>query len=115
MQPLQQIEWFGNPRGYNITCVEIGTDRVRSETIEDPTANSHIIADLEEYALYEISMQAYNDVGSSSKSPRALERTRESGRYYKNLGYILLKRANYSQLPFKILIEVFISDNGFLL
>lgn len=79
MQPLQQIEWFGNPRGYNITYVEIGADKIRSETIEDPTANSHIINNLEEYALYEITMQAYNDVGSSSSSPKAVERTRESG------------------------------------
>ncbi|KAF2903932.1 hypothetical protein ILUMI_02247 [Ignelater luminosus] len=76
--PLQQIEWFGNPRGYNITYVEIGADKIRSETIEDPTANSHIINNLEEYALYEITMQAYNDVGSSSSSPKAVERTRES-------------------------------------
>lgn len=50
-----------------------------TETIEDHTANSYVIASLEEYALYEITMQAYNDVGSSSPSPRALERTRESG------------------------------------
>lgn len=76
--PLQQIEWFGNARGYNITYVEMGSGKGHSETIDDPTANSHIVADLEEYALYEVSMQAYNDVGSSVPSPRAVERTRES-------------------------------------
>lgn len=80
-KPLQQIEWFGNPRGYNITYTEVGTGKVRSETIEDPTANSHIISGLEEYALYEITTQAYNDVGGSTFSPVALERTRESGMY----------------------------------
>ncbi|KAK9695167.1 Immunoglobulin I-set domain [Popillia japonica] len=76
--PLQQVEWFGNPRGYNITYTELRTGTSKSESIEDPTANSHIVAGLEEYALYEIMMQAYNDVGSSSPSAQALERTRES-------------------------------------
>ncbi|XP_018319090.1 protein sidekick isoform X2 [Agrilus planipennis] len=76
--PLQQIEWFGTPRGYKISYVEVGTGHTRTETIEDPTANSHIISGLEEYALYEIFMVAYNDVGSSTESPRALERTREA-------------------------------------
>lgn len=33
---------------------------------------------MEEFALYEIVMQAYNDVGSSVPSPKAIERTRES-------------------------------------
>lgn len=78
-QPLQQVEWFGNPRGYNITYTEISTGKSQSATIEDHTANSHVIIGLEEFALYEISMQACNDVGSSQPSPRALERTRESG------------------------------------
>lgn len=76
--PLQQVEWYGNPRGYNITYVELATMKAQSATIDDHTANSHVIVGLEEYALYEISMQACNDVGSSPPSPRALERTRES-------------------------------------
>ncbi|KAK6637522.1 hypothetical protein RUM44_007944 [Polyplax serrata] len=76
--PLQQIEWFGNPRGYNITFVEIGTSNHRSVVIEDHTANSHILEHLEEFALYEITMSSFNDVGSSGRSPPAIERTRES-------------------------------------
>ncbi|KAG5875403.1 hypothetical protein JTB14_028474 [Gonioctena quinquepunctata] len=76
--PLQQIEWFGNPRGYNITYTETRTGYSHSSTIEDHTANSHIIISLEEYALYEIKMQACNDVGCSPSGPTALERTRES-------------------------------------
>ncbi|KAF5283152.1 hypothetical protein FQR65_LT02664 [Abscondita terminalis] len=76
--PLQQMEWFGNPRGYNISYIELSTGKMRSETIEDPTANSHVISGLEEYALYEVTTQAYNDVGSSPISTKALERTRES-------------------------------------
>ncbi|KAF5272120.1 hypothetical protein FQA39_LY01202 [Lamprigera yunnana] len=76
--PLQQIEWFGNPRGYNISYIEVRTGKMKSETIEDPTANSHVISGLEEYALYEVRTQAYNDVGSSPISTKALERTREA-------------------------------------
>ncbi|KAK3912682.1 Protein sidekick [Frankliniella fusca] len=81
--PLQQIEWFGNPRGYNITFREIAPSggipaEPRSVSIEDHTANSHILNKLEEFALYEIEMRAFNDVGSSQASPKAVERTRES-------------------------------------
>lgn len=75
--PLQQVEWFGNPRGYNISYREIG-GRALSVTIEDHTANSHVLDNLEEFAQYEIIMTAFNDVGSSVPSPVALERTRES-------------------------------------
>lgn len=51
-----------------------------SATIDDHTANSHIIIGLEEYALYEVKMQACNDVGCSPTGPTAIERTRESGK-----------------------------------
>lgn len=78
MQPLQQLEWYGNPRGYNITYIDLFSKKVNFITIEDPTANSHILDNLEEYALYEIRMQACNDVGSSKYSKKAIERTRES-------------------------------------
>lgn len=79
--PLQQSEWFGSPRGYNITYrnVENGsTTSVMSALIDDHTANSHVLDNLEEYAVYEIIMSACNDVGNSKESPSALERTRES-------------------------------------
>ncbi|PSN39774.1 Protein sidekick [Blattella germanica] len=80
--PLQQVEWYGNPRGYNISYREVGgtaaNRKWRSVTIEDHTANSHILENLEEFAKYEIITQAFNDVGSSSPSPIAVERTRES-------------------------------------
>ncbi|BES97569.1 Immunoglobulin V-set domain [Nesidiocoris tenuis] len=76
--PLQQVEWFGNPRGYNITYSEWGTSLTKSITIEDHTANSHILHNLEEFTQYQIAMSAFNDVGSSEISPPALERTRES-------------------------------------
>ncbi|XP_048507644.1 protein sidekick isoform X3 [Athalia rosae] len=76
--PLQQVEWYGNPRGYNITYKELRTNKSKSISIEDHTANSYVLEGMEEFALYEIVMKAYNDVGSSSPSPEAIERTRES-------------------------------------
>lgn len=79
--PLQQTEWFGNPRGYNITYKNIDNaskSSALSVLIEDHTANSHVLDTLEEWAVYEIVMNACNDVGTSKDSPKALERTREA-------------------------------------
>lgn len=79
--PLQQTEWFGNPRGYNITYRNIENGSVvpaLSVLIEDHTANSHVLDTLEEWAVYEVVMNACNDVGTSQDSPKALERTREA-------------------------------------
>lgn len=79
--PLQQMEWFGNPRGYNITYRNIENDSLvpaLSVLIEDHTANSHVLDALEEWAVYEVIMNACNDVGTSQDSPKALERTREA-------------------------------------
>lgn len=78
-QPLQQLEWFGNPRGYNISSTTLdGISKIF--IIEDHTANSHILSNLEESTEYFIQMCAFNDVGASGLSPPAKERTRESGR-----------------------------------
>lgn len=77
--PLQQREWFGNPRGYNITYRNIESNTTpRIAIIEDHTANSHILEGLEAWTLYEIVMNSCNDVGLSLNSPAALERTREA-------------------------------------
>uniref|UniRef100_A0A182PUC6 Protein sidekick n=1 Tax=Anopheles epiroticus TaxID=199890 RepID=A0A182PUC6_9DIPT len=98
--PLQQTEWFGNPRGYNISYRNINENDImrstvpnttstenaekciwvsrRSVLIEDPTANSHILDGLEEWSVYEIVMTAVNEVGASFDSPHAIERTREA-------------------------------------
>lgn len=85
-QPLQQTEWFGNARGYNISFKELILSPnmtretvARNISIEDPTSNSYIVDGLEEFAQYEIVMIAFNDVGYSAPSPAAVERTRESG------------------------------------
>ncbi|XP_046802363.1 protein sidekick isoform X9 [Lucilia cuprina] len=79
--PLQQTEWFGNPRGYNITYKQIESENriiPKSVLIEDHTANSHVLESLEEWTVYEIVMNACNDVGCSRDSATAVERTREA-------------------------------------
>ncbi|XP_075159070.1 sidekick cell adhesion molecule isoform X3 [Haematobia irritans] len=79
--PLQQTEWYGNPRGYNITYKQIESENrimPKSVLIEDHTANSHVLENLEEWTVYEISMTACNDVGQSRTSASAVERTREA-------------------------------------
>ncbi|XP_037934636.1 protein sidekick isoform X4 [Teleopsis dalmanni] len=79
--PLQQTEWFGNPRGYNITYRQIESITkvsAKSVLIEDHTANSHVLEGLEEWTLYEVLMNACNDVGFSRDSAIAVERTREA-------------------------------------
>lgn len=83
--PLQQADWFGNPKGYNISYRLV--DDLKSNTInndsvhiliEDSTTNSYILKSLEEWSLYEIVVSACNEVGQSVESPSALERTREA-------------------------------------
>ncbi|XP_045491212.1 protein sidekick isoform X2 [Colias croceus] len=76
--PLQQSEWYGNPKGYNITYKRSGTNDTLYAIIEDHTANSHVLSNLEEWSVYEIRMTAINEVGVSVESPTATERTREA-------------------------------------
>lgn len=77
--PLQQTEWFGNPKGYNLTyTLKEDEINITSVMLEDPTANSYILKNLEEWSLYEIVITAVNEVGQSVESNIALERTRES-------------------------------------
>ena len=52
----------------------------RCRRIEDHNANSFVLEDLEEFTIYQVIVQAYNDVGSSQPSPPATERTREAGK-----------------------------------
>lgn len=81
--PLQQAEWFGNPKGYNISYRIIDDSKTDGNgsvniLIEDSTSNSYILKNLEEWSLYEIVVTACNEVGPSVESPPALERTREA-------------------------------------
>ncbi|KAG8231175.1 hypothetical protein J437_LFUL007935, partial [Ladona fulva] len=95
--PLQPFEWYGNPRGYNISYKEVTIEETHgnftaSDLLEeplsgswsnvvtnDPTANSLILGSLEEWTPYLVIVSAINEVGSSKpSSPPALERTREA-------------------------------------
>jgi protein sidekick len=77
--PLSQQEWYGVPRGYNISYRIAGdSSALHSLSIEDPTANSFVLDKLEEFTPYEIVLQAYNDLGTSDPSPVVLERTNEA-------------------------------------
>ncbi len=51
---------------------------LHSLSIEDPTRNSFILDGLEEFTVYEVLLQAYNDLGSSEPSPVVVARTREA-------------------------------------
>ena len=77
--PLQQSEWYGIPRGYNISFrILEDSSALHSVSIDDPNVNSFVLEGLEEFTLYEIILQAYNDLGSSEPSPVELARTMES-------------------------------------
>ena len=81
-QPLQQIEWYGVPRGYKVSYRRSSSDTaLDAVTIEDHNANSFVLEALEEFTLYAMIVQAYNDVGSSLPSPSATERTQEAGNH----------------------------------
>lgn len=78
---MQQSEWFGNGKGYNITYRLFNTSIMNTVTIEDITSNSFVLDSLQKFTQYDVTMNAFNDVGSSGSSPSAFERTRESGNF----------------------------------
>ena len=56
--PLQQGEWYGIPRGYNISYrILEDSSALHSVSIEDPNVNSFVLEDLEEFTLYEVILQ----------------------------------------------------------
>ena len=58
--PLQQGEWYGIPRGYNISYrILEDSSALHSVSIEDPNVNSFVLEDLEEFTLYEVILQVY--------------------------------------------------------
>ena len=54
------------------------SSQLYSLSIEDPTANSFVLDKLEEFTLYEVILQAFNDVGTSEPSAVVVERTNEA-------------------------------------
>jgi len=60
---LQYIEWYGVPRGYNVSYRRASTDTpLEAVSIEDHNANSFVFEGLEELTLYQVIVQGYNDV-----------------------------------------------------
>merc|ERR1719397_1266873 len=77
--PLSQQDWYGVPRGYNISYRILGdSSKLHSLSIEDPASNSFVLDELEEFTVYEVILQAYNDVGTSEPSSVVVERTNEA-------------------------------------
>merc|ERR1719266_422607 len=77
--PLSQQDWYGVPRGYNISYRILGdSSKLHSLSIEDPASNSFVLDELEEFTVYEVILQAYNDVGTSEPSSVVIERTNEA-------------------------------------
>lgn len=69
------------PRGYNVSYRRANADTpLDAVSIEDHNANSFVLEDLEEFTIYQVIVQAYNDVGTSQPSPPATERTREASK-----------------------------------
>ena len=77
--PLSKQDWYGVPRGYNISYRILGdSSELHSLSIENPATNSFVLDELEEFTLYEVILQAYNDVGTSDPSPVVIEKTNEA-------------------------------------
>ncbi|CAH1794891.1 unnamed protein product [Owenia fusiformis] len=76
--PLPATEWNGAPRGYRIAYKRSDVTTYLSLELEKPSANSYILSKLHQWAVYDVKVEAYNDVGNSGYSPVASDRTRES-------------------------------------
>jgi len=52
LQPLQQIEWYGVPRGHNVSHRQVGVDsQMDSVSNVDHNANSFVLEGLEDFDL----------------------------------------------------------------
>ncbi|EEC04933.1 sdk-P1, putative [Ixodes scapularis] len=76
--PLPQVDWYGVPRGYNVSFRTSDEGDFRWTVVEDHNANSLVLDDLQAFTPYEVFMQAFNDVGTSGPSDTSKERTREA-------------------------------------
>ncbi|KAK3090478.1 hypothetical protein FSP39_012184 [Pinctada imbricata] len=75
--PLSVQDWNGAPKGYKIFYRQLNGSQWSLIEV-DLSQDSHILSNLEEWMVYEVKMQAYNDVGSSDFSDVQTERTREA-------------------------------------
>ncbi|KAK8775217.1 hypothetical protein V5799_031434 [Amblyomma americanum] len=76
--PLPQVDWYGVPRGYNVSYRAKDEPDFKWTVVEDHNANSVVLDSLHAFTPYEVFMVAFNDVGVSSASAISSERTRES-------------------------------------
>lgn len=76
--PLPQVDWYGIPRGYNVSFRPKDASEFKWTVVEDHNANSVVLDKLQAFTPYEVFMVAFNDVGASSASAISSERTRES-------------------------------------
>lgn len=75
--PLPQGDWYGIPRGYNVSFRATRQGAFRWKVVEDHNANSMVLDRLEAFTEHDVCVRAINDVGSSAPSAVAVERTRE--------------------------------------
>ncbi|XP_071105902.1 protein sidekick-2-like isoform X1 [Haliotis cracherodii] len=80
--PLPSKDWNGEPQGYKLYYRMKEIDPTADFTVlpleNGMNMESFILGHLQEWVEYEVKMTSYNDVGVSSDSPVAIERTRES-------------------------------------
>ncbi|XP_065308715.1 protein sidekick isoform X2 [Dermacentor albipictus] len=76
--PLPQVDWYGVPRGYNVSFRAKDEPDFKWTVVEDHNANSVVLDNLQAFTPYEVFMVAFNDVGASSASAISSERTREA-------------------------------------
>ncbi|XP_061168000.1 protein sidekick-2-like [Saccostrea echinata] len=75
--PLPSQDWNGQPKGYRILYREDNGTSWRSVNLT-LDRDFFILSGLEEWMVYEVKMQSYNDVGNSAFSSVQRERTRDA-------------------------------------
>ena len=70
LQPLSNVEWNGEPRGYRVLYKVTSDDRFIATTPEDSLTihKTHLLG-LREGLQYEVKLVAFNDVGEGPFSP----------------------------------------------
>ncbi|XP_078319648.1 protein sidekick-like isoform X2 [Crassostrea virginica] len=75
--PLSSQDWNGQPKGYRIMYRQENSSQWNSVNLT-LDRDFFILSGLQEWMVYEVKMQSYNDVGNSAFSPIHQERTRDA-------------------------------------
>lgn len=75
--PLSSQDWNGQPKGYRIMYRHENSSVWKSVNLT-LDRDFFILSGLQEWMVYEVKMQSYNDVGNSAFSPEQQERTRDA-------------------------------------